>query len=70
MSTNPETINTTHSRKGIMSFFTIYLVGIIAGFFTFMAARHVRFPVRLGLSIVAFSVVSAIVTFVLQGMAK
>ncbi len=53
-----------------MSFFTIYLVGIIAGFFTFMAARHVRFPVRLGLSIVAFSVVSAIVTFVLQGMAK
>ena len=53
-----------------MSFFAIYLIGIAAGFVTFMAARHVRLPVRIGLSIVAFSAVSAIVTFVMQMMAK
>ncbi len=70
MSTNPETIITIPSRKRIMSFFAIYLIGIAAGFFTFMAARHVRLPVRIGLSIVAFSAVSAIVTFVMQMMAK
>ncbi len=53
-----------------MSFTVIYLIGTIGGFFTFMATRHMRMPVRLGLSIVAFSAVSAIVTFVIQTMAK
>ena len=53
-----------------MSFTVIYLIGSVGGFFTFMATRHMRLPVRLGLSIIAFSAVSAIVTFVIQMMAK
>jgi len=70
MSTNPETIITITNRKRIMSFTVIYLIGSVGGFFTFMATRHMRLPVRLGLSIIAFSAVSAIVTFVIQMMAK
>ena len=70
MSTNPETIITITNRKRIMSFTVVYLIGIVGGFFTFMATRHMRLPVRIGLSIVAFSAISAIVTFVLQNMAR
>ncbi len=53
-----------------MSFFVIYLIGITAGFFSFMATRHVRLPVRIGISIVVFSAVSAIVTFIIQMMVR
>ncbi len=70
MSTNPETIITITNRKRIMSFTVIYLIGIVGGFITFMASRHMRLPVRLGLSIIAFSAISAIVTFVVQNMAR
>jgi len=53
-----------------MSFTVIYLIGFVGSFFTFMATQHMRLPVRLGLSIVAFSAISAIVTFVIQMMAR
>jgi hypothetical protein len=70
MSTNPETIITITNRKRIMSFTVVYLIGIVGAFFTFMATQHMRLPVRIGLSIVAFSAISAIGTFVLQNMAR
>jgi len=51
-----------------MSFAMIFFVGISAGFLVYMVAQKARPPVRLGLSIVTFSAVSAVITFIMQQM--
>lgn len=51
-----------------MSFTIVFFIGLGAGFLVYMAARKASFPVRLGLTIVAFSAVSAILTFIMQQM--
>ncbi len=49
-----------------MNFIVVYLIGLGAGFMVFLVARKASLPVRFGLSIVAFSAVSAIITFIMQ----
>jgi hypothetical protein len=46
----------------------IFFVGISAGFLVYILAQKARLPVRFGLSIVTFSAVSAILTFLMQQM--
>ena len=53
-----------------MSFIVVYLIGLAAGFATFIIARKQRMPLRLGASILAFSVVSAGITLAMQTMGK
>ena len=51
-----------------MSFKIVFFVGISAGFLVYMVAQKARPTVRFGLSIVTFSAVSAIITFIMQQM--
>lgn len=53
-----------------MSLNVVFLTGLGAGFLVFLVKRDVSFPVRFGLSIVAFSAVSAILVFIMQMSAR
>jgi len=53
-----------------MNFIVLYLVGLGSGFAAFFLTRKLSLNIRLGVSIVTFSAVSAVLTFVVQHMAQ